>query len=442
MPGKGWHGMSADDVTPRLTRGQIAAVVAGNGLEFYDFLTYSFFAAQIGRTLFPQDGGHGLLLSLATFGVGFLTRPLGGLIIGRIADRRGRKPAMLLSFACMGVALVGLALTPSYAAIGMAAPVLAVAFRMLQGFALGGEVGPNTAFLLEAAPPGRRGLYVSFQYATQDTAVLLSGLVGLALSSALSATQLDAYGWRIAFLLGAVIVPFGLIMRRGLAETLTEHDVPLATAAERRSFRIVIVAGLLLLASGTVSNYSLDFLGTYAQTTLGMPVTAAFGSTIALGLTGVVTDLGTGWLADRFGRKRVLLVPWIVLILLAVPAYMVVAHFRTGTALIAMTALLSILLGGTSVPALVLFTEALPAHIRAGSIGIVYALSIAIFGGSAQVVEHQLIELTGSPIAPAWYMTFFLVVGLIAVAFIKEVPVARRRKTPATEIIGLDPAAL
>lgn len=158
-----------------LSRRQIAAVVAGNGLEFYDFLTYSFFAAQIGAALFPGSSDSKLLLSLATFGVGFVTRPLGGVVIGRIADRKGRKPAMILSFALMGVAIVGLALTLSYAAIGMAAPELAVLFRMAQGFALGGEVGPNTAFLLEAAPPGRRALYVSLQYATQGVAVLASG---------------------------------------------------------------------------------------------------------------------------------------------------------------------------------------------------------------------------------------------------------------------------
>lgn len=143
--------------TLQLTRGQVAGVVAGNALEFYDFLTYSFFAAQIGRTMFPQDGGHGLLLSLATFGVGFLTRPLGGLVIGRIADRRGRKPAMLLSFGCMGASLVGLALTPGYVAIGLAAPVLVVAFRMLQGFALGGEVGPTTAFCWRPRRPANAG---------------------------------------------------------------------------------------------------------------------------------------------------------------------------------------------------------------------------------------------------------------------------------------------
>src|SRR5436190_18357977 len=132
----------------KLSRSQIAAVTAGNALEFYDFVTYAFFATQIGRALFPGDTSHSLLFSLATFGVGFLTRPLGGLLIGRMADRKGRKPAMILSFTMLGLAMTGLALTPSYATIGMAAPMLAVVFRLLQGFALGGEGGPDIAYLL------------------------------------------------------------------------------------------------------------------------------------------------------------------------------------------------------------------------------------------------------------------------------------------------------
>lgn len=266
--------------------------------------------------------------------------------------------------------------------------------------------------------------------------MLASGLVGLALSSALSAAQLDAWGWRVAFLLGAVIVPFGLVMRRALAETLVVHPAPPASAAGRRSFAVVIVAGLLLLASGTISNYSLGYLATYAQTTLGLPATAAFGSTIVFGLTGVVTAIGAGWLVDRYGRKRVLLVPWVALILLTVPAYMFVAEVRTVWSLVAMTALLSTLLGGTSAPALVLFTEALPAHIRAGSIGLVYALAIAVFGGSVQMIEHQLIETTGDPIAPAWYMTAFLIVGLLAALRLPEAPVARRSRDAAGEGAG------
>src|SRR3954470_4504680 len=148
--------MAVGYAKPGLAGRQIAAVAAGNALEFYDFVTYSFFAVQIGRSLFPGDASQSLILSLATFGVGFVSRPLGGLIIGRMADRRGRKPAMILSFALMGIGITGLALTPSYHVIGVAASILAVMFRLIQGFALGGEVGPNAAFLLEAAPPGRR----------------------------------------------------------------------------------------------------------------------------------------------------------------------------------------------------------------------------------------------------------------------------------------------
>ena len=168
-----------------LTKGQIAAVTAGNALEFYDFVTYAFFATQIGRALFPGDASSKLLLSLATFGVGFLSRPLGGLIIGRMADRKGRKPAMILSFTMMGLAMIGLALTPSYEAIGLAAPLLAVLFRLLQGFAVGGEVGPNIAYLMEAAPKGRRGFFISLNFASADFAVMVAGLVGFALASLL-----------------------------------------------------------------------------------------------------------------------------------------------------------------------------------------------------------------------------------------------------------------
>src|SRR6185369_3037028 len=161
--------------TQRLPARQVLAVVAGNAIEFYDFVTYAFFAAQIGRTFFPSNTpGTSLLASLATFGAGFLTRPLGALLIGRYADRAGRKPAMLLSFWLMGIAVVGLPLVPGYAAIGVAAPLLVIGFRLLQGFALGGEVGPNTAFLMEVAPPLRRGFYVSMQATSADFAVMVA----------------------------------------------------------------------------------------------------------------------------------------------------------------------------------------------------------------------------------------------------------------------------
>jgi MFS family permease len=403
-----------------LTGRQIAAVAAGNGLEFYDFVTYSFFAVQIGRTLFPGDAAHSLMLSLATFGVGFVSRPAGAFVIGRLADRRGRKPAMILSFALMGVAIVGLALTPSYAVAGMAAPALAVLFRLLQGFALGGEVGPNAAFLLEAAPPHRRGLILSLHFATADAAVLAAGLVGLTLSNLLSPAALDAWGWRVAFLLGALIVPFGLALRRTLAETLPAEAAEPAPKGSLRPFLVVATGGMLILGAGTISNYTLSYLTTYAQVTLNMAVTTAFGATVMLGLTGVVGGLAAGWLSDRFGRKRVLVLPWLALIALALPAFFLLSALRTPAALLGATTLLSLLHIFGSTAAMLLFIEALPARIRAGALGLIYALAIAAFGGTTQLVVKTLIEWTGSPLVPAWYMMAAVVAGLIGALLIRE----------------------
>jgi len=404
----------------RLSRSQIAAVASGNALEFYDFVTYSFFAVQIGRSLFPGDASQSLILSLATFGVGFVSRPLGGLIIGRMADRRGRKPAMILSFALMGTGITGLALTPSYHVIGVAASVIAVMFRLIQGFALGGEVGPNAAFLLEAAPPGRGGFYLSIHLATADLAVLVAGIVGLALSTLLSAPMLDAWGWRIAFLIGASIVPFGLALRRTLEETLPAEAKGPAPPGSLRPLLMIAGAGMLILGAGTISNYTLDYLTTYAQDSLHMAVRSAFGATLVLGLVSTVCDVATGRLVDTYGPKRVLMLPWLALILLAVPTFYVLDAARSTSALFGATALLTLLHIFGSSAAILLFIQALPTRVRAGSLSLVYALAIAIFGGSTQLTEKLLIRWTGSAVAPGWYMMAAVAAGLIGAMMIRE----------------------
>jgi len=411
------------DRGPTLTKSQVAAVTAGNALEFYDFVTYTFFATQIGHALFPGDASSKLLLSLATFGVGFLTRPLGGFVIGRMADRRGRKPAMILSFTMMGVAMTGLALTPSYAAIGIAAPLLAVFFRLLQGFALGGEVGPNIAYLMEAAPPGRRGFFISLNFASADFAVLIAGLVGFALSSLLTGAELEAWGWRVAFLLGAVIVPFGLRLRRTLVETMPKEN---EVAHDGKPLLLLAGAGLFIIAGATISNYTLDYLTTYAQSTLRMPVPTAFAATVVLGVIGVIGDLAGGLLSDRFGPKRVLILPWLVLIAAAIPVFHVLNELRTATALLAATAILTVFHILGSSPATIHFAQALPARVRAGSIGIVYALAIAIFGGTTQLIETLLIKWTGNATAPGWYM-----MGAVTFALAGALVIPGRRPKPA-----------
>ena len=411
----------AEERRPSLSKGQIAAVTAGNALEFYDFVTYAFFATQIGRALFPGNAADSLLLSLATFGVGFLTRPLGGLVIGRMADRRGRKPAMILSFSLMGASMTGLALTPAYSAIGLAAPILAVTFRLVQGFALGGEVGPNIAYLMEAAPPNRRGLFISLNFASADLAVLVAGLVGLFLSSVLSGAQLEAWGWRVALLLGVAIVPLGLRLRRTLVETLPPAAGEPA-AAGARPLLLLAGAGLLVIAGGTISNYTLEYLTTYAQATLHMAVPTAFAATVVLGVIGVAGDLTGGWLADRFGPKRVLVVPWLLLIATIVPVFRLLNEARTANALLASTAILTLFHILGSSPAVLLFVQALPARVRAGATGLVYALAIAIFGGTTQLLETLLIRWTGNPVAPAWYMMGAVTLALAGAVLIPEPP--------------------
>jgi MFS family permease len=399
----------------------VAAVVAGNALEFYDFLTYAFFAVYIGRAFFPSTSPTAsLLASLATFGVGFVTRPIGALVIGRMGDRLGRKPAMLLCFSLMGVAIVGVALTPPHSMIGVAAPVLVIFFRMLQGFALGGEVGPSTAFLLEAAPVNRRGFYTAFQGWSQNLAVLASGLVGFALANTLNERQLETFGWRIAFLVGAAIVPFGLLMRRSLPETFHAPETGKRERVPLRPHARVAVLGLMMLAAGTIGTYIRTYITTYAIATLHMRANVAFAATIVAGSCGVAFDLVSGALSDRIGRKPMMLTGGILLLASVLPAFYVISHYRTTATLLGATAVLSISAAALISPTIVWMTESLPAAIRSSGVAVIYAVSIATFGGSTQYVVTWLIRKTGSPMAPAWYWMAALVVGVSAMIATRE----------------------
>jgi MHS family citrate/tricarballylate:H+ symporter-like MFS transporter len=406
---------------PSIPARHVAAVVAGNALEFYDFLTYAFFAVYIGKAFFPSSSpSASLLASLATFGVGFVTRPIGSLVIGRMGDRVGRKPAMVLTFSLMGVAITGLALTPPHSMIGIAAPLLVIFFRMLQGFALGGEVGPTTAFLLEAAPPERRGFYTAFQAWTQHLSILVAGLVGYALSNLLNERQLEEFGWRIAFLVGTLIVPFGLVVRRTLPETFHSSGHNERERVPLRPYLPIAIVGVMLLGSGTIGTYVTTYMTTYAIATLHMPAKIAFAPTVVVGLCGVVFDLISGALSDRLGRKPVMLVPGIFLLVCILPAFEMISRYRTMTALIGETAVVAILLDLSLVPMITWLTESLPAAIRSGGVAVVYAFAIATFGGTTQYMVTWLIRVTGNPLAPAWYWTGAAAIGLLGIILTRE----------------------
>ena len=410
-----------------LARRHIAAATIGNALEFYDFITYAFFAIQIGHAFFPAHNAYGsLMLSLATFGVGFITRPIGAIVIGRYADRVGRRPAMMASFTLMGAAIVALALIPSYKQIGIAAPILAVLARLVQGFSLGGEVGPTTAYLLESAPLNRRGLAVSWQGASQAIAAMAAGLVGFTLSSVLSAGALDAWGWRIALLLGASTLPVGLWIRRNLPETLhapdptAKPDDGAATWVLARQNSRIIVLALIVLCAGTIGTYTFGYLTTFAQHTLHMKPAAAFLASSIGYFASLVSGLAGGWLSDRFGRRPLMIWPGIVAVLAVIPVYDWIIHARSAAVLAAGSVVLATLGGLRGGAFYAAVTESLPRRIRGGAFAILYASAVAVFGGTTQLVITWLTQITGNAMAMAWYVFAALIASQIAVMLIVE----------------------
>lgn len=438
----------AEEVHDGLGRVQPRAIIAatiGNALEFYDFLIYGLFAVQIGRAFFPATNAYvSLMLSLATFGAGFLTRPLGAIVLGAYADKVGRRPAMVLSLSIIGIAMAALACVPSYAVIGAVAPILAVLARLMQGFSLGGEVGANTAFLVEAAGPDRRAEIVSWQGVSQAIALVLGSLVGTVLAALLSPSALDSYGWRIAFLLGAAIVPCGYWLRRHLSETLREQEEesPRTAAAvagpvapgrlelARRHWKAMLF-GLMAIAAGTVGTYIFVYVTSYAQTTLHMSARAGFLASLAGYSVQVPCILLGGRLSDRYGRKPINVWSNLAFLLGIYPVFVWVAAARSVTVLICGMIILNAAFSLRMGSFFAAFVESLPARIRSGGFGTVYAASVAIFGGTTQLVVTWIIHLTGSAVAPAWYLIGFTLIGQIAYMLYPETAPARLRSMAA-----------
>lgn len=417
-------------------RKAVVAATLGNALEFYDFITYGFFSIQIGRTFFPSHSEYAsLMLSLGMFGAGFITRPLGGFVIGAYADRAGRRPAMMLSFTLMGLAITALALIPSYARIGLAAPVLAVIARLVQGFSLGGEVGPTTAYLMESAKATRRGLTVAWQGASQGLAGTLAALVGFGLSTQLSPHALDTYGWRVAILLGAITLPYGLWLRRSLPETLHAPDslnvgsedspTTSSSGALVSASRRVLTLGLLVIAAGSIASSVSSYMTTFAQHALHMAPSIAFAGGVIGSLSGVIGYLGGGWASDRVGRRPVMIVPALAHLLVMVPVFYWIVQARNAEALLIGAAINGLLAGSGASAFYAAMAESLPKRIRSGSFAVIYAVANALFGGTTQLVVTWLVHTTGSNMAPVGYMAAAAVIGLIARWLIVETAPAR-----------------
>lgn len=402
----------------------IAACSLGNALEMYDFTVYSFFALLIGKLFFPSDSPYGsLLLAVATFGIGFVMRPLGGVIIGNYADRKGRKAAMTLTIGLMVIGTLCIALAPSYASAGVFGSLMIVAGRLLQGFSLGGEVGAATSMLMEAGGVKGRGFRVSWQLASQGVSALLGALTGAALYAALPQASLESWGWRLPFLLGLLIAPVGLYIRSQLEEThVAESHESSPIGRLLRNHGGLVLKGILATTAGTATMYLVVFfMPTYMIRVLHMPPSLSLLSSCVTGITLFVVSLVAGRLADRLPARKPLVVGSLLFSVVAVyPAFWLISHYPSVPLVLCLSALLTASVNIGTTPMFLMLLEMLPAGVRASGISVVYSIGVTVFGGSSQFIVTWLLASTGSPMAPAFYMMACGLLSLGALLSLRE----------------------
>jgi MFS family permease len=403
---------------------RVVAAIMGNALEFYDFTVYAAFAAMIGRAFFPASNPRvGLLLSVATFGVGFFARPLGAIVIGSYADRVGRRPAMTLTIWMMALGSGMIGVLPTYDQIGVLAPVLLVLARLIQGFSAGGEMGPATTYLLESAPEARKCFFGSWQLASQNIGGIISGLVGVALALVLSPQATNGWGWRVPFLLGILIAPIGFYIRRNLDETLEAeeaHDSMSAVLGDvMANYWYPIVLCVLIISGGTVTQYFFAYATTYAITALGFGTGIGMGATLTVSVVGTMFAVLGGVMADRYGLKAIAVVPRIVVTVLLYPALLLVVASGSPVLFIVVFGLLMAPHAMASGAGIVLIPKIFPPLVRTSGLSIAYALGVTLFGGTAQVVFTWIINATGDKLSWVWYITAMSIVSLIATVLIR-----------------------
>ena len=418
---------TAPGARPKASATTIAAITIGNGLEFFDFAVYGFFAVLIGSIFFPaKDAVDSLMLAVGSYGLSLLARPLGGVVLGLYADRAGRKPAMTLTLILMAAGSLGVAVAPTYAQIGVLAPIWLICARLVQGFALGGEVGASTSLLLEYADDHNRGYFGSWQFFSQGLAGVLGAAFAAVLTNTLSHDALYAWGWRIPFFIGALTVPVGVYIRRHLDETLGHQ--PQAGESSKAKLKEVLQthaglvwSGVLLLLGSTIATYIVAYyFSSYATQFLKMPLSLTLWANVTATCVIALTAVFAGKLADRIGRKPLIAWSRLALVVLVLPCFMLLDTYRSAPALMGVVAAMGLLLTLQTVPVIVMLTEIFPRPIRATSLSIVYSLGVAVFGGTAQLFVTWLISATGSNLAPAWYLIVGTLISTIPLIWLKD----------------------
>jgi MHS family proline/betaine transporter-like MFS transporter len=401
----------------RQSKKVILATVVGNGLVIYDFTVYSFSAVIIGKLFFPSDSSFAsLLMALLTFGIGFAMRPLGAIVIGNLADRKGRKAGLNVTNLLMAAGTALIAFVPTHASIGVTATVLLVVARLLQGFATGGEIGVSSVVLMELAARNQRCYLVSWRSASQAAAALLGAVVGAATTSLLTPEQLLAWGWRIPFVLGLLIAPFGWFIRRNMVETARRGIQLPSLRVLLKIHRPQLLLGILMMATPTASIYLMVlYMPTYLVRTLGMsPRMSLLSACFSSAMVFIAAPLFAR-LADRLPRRKpTQYVTMIVSILLVYPVFIALTHGVGELASLLIIGVYSAVAMGNNGVATVMIMEAFPAHHRATGMSMVYSFGVTIFGAFCPFFVTWLIGITQNPMAPAWYLLGALLVSLFA----------------------------
>jgi len=404
----------------------VVRVSGGNFLEMYDFMVFGYYAGAIGKAFFPTGSAFiTLMLSLMTFGAGFLMRPLGALVLGSYTDRNGRRAGLLLTLSLMSVGIFTIAFMPSYDTIGLLAPLLVVIGRLLQGFSAGMELGGVSVYLSEIATPGHKGFYVSWQSGSQQIAVMVAASVGVALHAMLPPEKMEQWGWRVPLLLGCFIVPFLFRLRRSLQET-DEFSARRRHPATSEIFRslgnnwVIVLVGTLMVTMTTVSFYMVTaYTPTFGTSVLHLSSANSLIVTLCVGISNLFWLPIMGALSDRIGRRPLLFGCTILMLITAYPAMLWLIREPSFARLLAVELWLSFIYGSYNGAMVVFLTEIMPVDVRTSGFALAYSLATAIFGGFTPAVSTYLIHITGNRAVPGLWLSFAAACGLGAAIFAK-----------------------
>lgn len=413
----------------RIRRRAIVSCAVGNFVELFDFLIFGLFAAQIGANFFPAgDPVVSLLSTFATYGVGFVMRPVGAIMIGAYGDLRGRKAALILTVGLMATATALTGLIPSFASIGIGAPVLLVLCRLVQGFSTGGEWGGAAAFLVEYSPPGKRGLVGSMQQFSVGLALIAGTLSAAILNSVLDKQTMVAWGWRIPFILGFVLAPIGLYLRSKVSEspafdrTVAQNKNSSSPVRDALTiYRLPVLAAFGLSVVGTVGNYTFNiFMPSFASGQLGIAAGTAYASsTVAAIVLTLLTPVMGAW-SDRIGRKALLLASAVGYVVLSYPLFHLLVGTPNGIGLMFTQSIAAVLLAMYAGPLCAVLAELFPTKVRFTALSIGYSFAVAIFGGFAPFIATFLIRETGSQVSPAIFVIFGALVSTVTLLLVKD----------------------